>query len=328
MNYTKLDLQPNTNTELNTLIEVSSSNLNSKIIEVSDDFFSPVTDLIKPTPPVSKKGQFGPNGALYDGWESRRHNSTYDYAIIKLGCPSATIKFLDIDTTHFNGNEGQAASVYGIYKPNEDVVRINDESWFEILPVVKLGPSQQHLYKLETFSKPVTHLQLRMIPDGGIARFRAYGEINAVWPDNLDEILDLASVYVCGKVIFTSDQHFGRGDNLILPGRGKDMGDGWETKRSRVEGHKDYVIIKLGEAGYLSNVEFDTCHFKGNFPAGVKLEGLYSPNKNPSSDYDSDDWKDLLDGVVKVGPHLQHYFQITDDKNKYTHVRVTIYPGE
>ncbi len=23
------------------------------------------------------------------------------------------------------------------------------------------------------------------------------------------------------------------------------MGDGWETKRSRVKGHKDWVIIKL-----------------------------------------------------------------------------------
>lgn len=26
---------------------------------------------------------------------------------------------------------------------------------------------------------------------------------------------------------------------------GKDMGDGWETKRSREEGHKDWVIIQL-----------------------------------------------------------------------------------
>lgn len=26
---------------------------------------------------------------------------------------------------------------------------------------------------------------------------------------------------------------------------GKDMGDGWETKRSREKGHKDWVIIHL-----------------------------------------------------------------------------------
>lgn len=43
----------------------------------------------------------------------------------------------------------------------------------------------------------------------------------------------------------TSDQHFGVGSNLLLPGRGKDMGDGWETKRSRTLGHKDWVTICL-----------------------------------------------------------------------------------
>lgn len=30
-------------------------------------------------PSVSMKGQFGPNGALFDGWESRRHNPRYDW---------------------------------------------------------------------------------------------------------------------------------------------------------------------------------------------------------------------------------------------------------
>ena len=58
-------------------------------------------------------------------------------------------------------------------------------------------------------------------------------------------LFDLASVFSGGRVVFTSDQHFGVGANLLLPGRGKDMGDGWETRRSRILGHKDYVIIKL-----------------------------------------------------------------------------------
>lgn len=31
----------------------------------------------KPAP--SLKGQFGPKGALFSGWESRRHNPTYDW---------------------------------------------------------------------------------------------------------------------------------------------------------------------------------------------------------------------------------------------------------
>lgn len=56
---------------------------------------------------------------------------------------------------------------------------------------------------------------------------------------------DLAHVFAGGRVVRVSDQHFGIGSNLILPGRGKNMGDGWETKRSRTKGHTDWVIIQL-----------------------------------------------------------------------------------
>jgi allantoicase len=58
-------------------------------------------------------------------------------------------------------------------------------------------------------------------------------------------VMDLAHVFSGGRVVYTSDQHFGVGSNLLLPGRGKDMGDGWETKRSRKKGNNDYVIIRL-----------------------------------------------------------------------------------
>jgi allantoicase len=66
-----------------------------------------------------------------------------------------------------------------------------------------------------------------------------------IFPEDEGEIYDMAHVFAGGTVEFTSDQHFGRGSNLILPGRGKDMGDGWETKRSREKGHKDWAIIRL-----------------------------------------------------------------------------------
>lgn len=28
------------------------------------------------------KGQFGPTGALYDAWESRRHNPAFDWSVL------------------------------------------------------------------------------------------------------------------------------------------------------------------------------------------------------------------------------------------------------
>ena len=91
-----------------------------------------------------------------------------------------------------------------------------------------------------------------------------YGAVTPVFPPDMCQEFDLAHVFAGGRVVFTSDQHFGVGSNLIIPGRGtlttvyshdpvihrmeragKDMGDGWETKRSREPDHKDWAIIKL-----------------------------------------------------------------------------------
>jgi len=44
---------------------------------------------------------------------------------------------------------------------------VNDTRWTEILPIVNLGPSSRHLFKiLESFS--VNYVKLKMYPDGGI----------------------------------------------------------------------------------------------------------------------------------------------------------------
>ena len=51
------------------------------------------------------------------------------------------------------------------------------------------------------------------------------------------------------------------------------MGDGWETRRRRVPGN-DFIIIELGIPGLISNVEIDTCHFKGNFQIELQFKQL------------------------------------------------------
>lgn len=52
------------------------------------------------------------------------------------------------------------------------------------------------------------------------ARFRVYGHVAPVFPIDTSEPFDLAHVFAGGSVEFVSDQHFGVGSNLILPGRG------------------------------------------------------------------------------------------------------------
>jgi allantoicase len=139
-------------------------------------------------PSVSMKGQFGPTGALYDAWESRRHNPSFDWyvkhvgmtddrVIIKLATDFAHIHYVDIDTSHFSGNEAPESSVFGITLSEDELklghhVKINskDSRWTEILPVTGLGPNSRHIFELGTEGKEGkwSALMVRMIPDGGM----------------------------------------------------------------------------------------------------------------------------------------------------------------
>lgn len=55
------------------------------------------------------------------------------------------------------------------------------------------------------------------------ARFRVYGLVQAVFTGDVSESVDLAHVFSGGRVVFVSDQHFGVGSNLLLPGRGEEV---------------------------------------------------------------------------------------------------------
>ena len=150
--------------------------------------------------------------------------------------------------------------------------------WTPVLPITPLGPAQRHLFLLSSATAAFTHLKLTMHPDGGLGRFRAYGHVHAP-PLLTSASIDLAHVLHGGTVTGESDQHFGRGGNLILPGRGVDMGDGWETKRSRGrlgKGLGDWVVLRLAQRGWLDWVDLDTSHFVGNFPESAALHGIVS----------------------------------------------------
>ncbi|KAH7929828.1 Allantoicase [Leucogyrophana mollusca] len=301
--------------------ELSSVALGGKVVAVSDEFFAEAFHLLRVEPAPKLTGQFGPNGALYSGWETRRHNPSSDWCIIKLGTTGTLVGF-DIDTSHFNGNEAPEVSVEAVLSSTE-VGAPGDAEWTEILPGVPLGPSSRHLFTIPETSR-FNYVKLNMYPDGGIARFRTYGYVAPVHPADPAEPFDVAHVFAGGRVVFMSDQHFGAGSNLILPGRGKDMGDGWETKRSRQKDHKDWVIIKLGTQAMLSTVEIDTNHFKGNFPESIELHALQSADDVPDSD--SAQWTSILPRT-KLGPHRRHFFQLEGGQGvEYTHVRVTIHP--
>ncbi|KAL7412531.1 allantoicase-like protein [Mrakia frigida] len=316
------------------LTEISSVSLGGTIVSKSDDFFSPASDLLKIGPAIAYPGVFGKNGSVMDGWESRRHNPEHDWVIIKLGPPAATIRGFDIDTAHFAGNEAPSASVDALYSPN--TVPTNDcLLWTSLLLPQPLGPSSRHLFELTSSSSiPFTHLRLNNIPDGGIARFRAYGTVVAPHPsaglqpwDRVEKgEVDLAHSFNGGRVVWSTDEHYGGAHYLLLPGRGETMEDGWHTKRSRTPGHSDSAIIQLGSKGTINELNIDTHHFIGNFPAGVAVHAILSEEEVPPLELESG-WTQLL-VRSKVGPHAEHFFEVDDaSKNQiFSHVRMTIFP--
>ena len=80
-----------------------------------------------------------------------------------------------------------------------------------------------------------------------------------------DEKVDLAAMENGGLPLAANDEHFGRVANMLAPGRARDMGDGWETRRRREPGY-DWSIISLGTPGVIEEILVDTNHFKGNYP--------------------------------------------------------------
>ena len=95
-------------------------------------------------------------------------------------------------------------------------------------------------------------------------------------PDSEYTLLDLVSANIGGVCIGYSDAHYGHPRNMIKSGRGKDMGDGWETARRldrpailladkegilQVPG-SEWAAFKLGLPGNVRAVEVDTNHFK------------------------------------------------------------------
>lgn len=225
-------------------------------------------------------------GAWYDGWETRRHNpEPYDWVVIKLGVASAVIHGVEADTVFFVGNYSEKAELQATYAPagsggpgDEEITKQDFAGWETILPPRACGPSQRRAWRIVDSStpglKPYTHVRLLMYPDGGFGRLRLYGHaIPPGIPAQVQQastqerlVEELSSALVGGLALSASDQHFSPCSNLLLPGREKDMGDGWETARSRTPGHVDWAIMQLGLPGSVVKVVVDTKDFRGNFP--------------------------------------------------------------
>jgi len=309
-------------------IDLLSEKVGGKALACSDEWFAPCSNLVKQGRGISKPGLFVDTGQWMDGWESRRSYGRerssgldHDWCILRLGIPGV-IRGIDIDTNHFRGNAPEFVSVEAA-NVKGDIDETTE--WVEILSKSPSQPHSQNLFEINN-DRQWTHVRLNIFPDGGVARLRIYGQPKAN-PDNFieGELLDLASVTNGARSLLCSDMFFSSADNMLMPNRGINMGDGWETKRRRDE-HNDWCIIKLGLAGSIRKIILDTAHFKGNYPDRFSLLATHTDR----DDIDANDiaWQTAIPETKLYADHEHLFIRELEvpPEAEFTHVKVNIYP--
>lgn len=299
-------------------IQLEQPRLGTRVTVATDEFFAAKERLIQPAEPVFVDGKYDDHGKWMDGWESRRRRTPgFDFCIVRLGVPGI-VRGVDIDTRYFTGNYPPQASLDACVSEDDEP----DGDWTEIVPMTEIAGDAHNFVPVES-EQVWTHLRLNIYPDGGIARLRIYGEVRPELEDTGD-IVDLVALKNGGRALSASDEHYGSMHNLNVPGRGVNMGDGWETARRRGPGN-DWVILALGRPGVVERIEVDTAHFKGNYPDRVSIEAATFASHDAAA-ADSERWQTLLP-ESKSHMDQQHYFESElNDIGPVSHVRLSIYP--
>ena len=206
-------------------INLADPRLGAAALVATDEFFAPMARMLSPQPPEWRAGIYDDHGKWMDGWETRRRRGLgHDFCIVRLAAP-CTLTLLDIDTSHFTGNYPPFASVEACRvegNPTETT------AWTELLARSALRGNQSNCFEVAS-AQVWTHLKLHIYPDGGVARFRAYGTVHHDWNKSAaaGDLIDLAAALNGGRALACNDEHYGAKGNLLLPGRGLSMADGW-----------------------------------------------------------------------------------------------------
>jgi allantoicase len=305
-------------------VNLADARLGATALATSDDFFAAKERMLNPEPAVFVPGKYDTNGKWMDGWESRRKRvAGHDWCTLRLARPGI-VHGVDLDTSHFTGNFPPAASIEACHLAEGDPDASTE--WHSLLPAQNLSGNRHHYISIDG-ARPCTHLRVNLFPDGGLARLRVYGvpEFDANSHDS-DGLIDLIAALNGGTVVAANNQHFGFASNLLLPGRGVNMGDGWETRRRREPGN-DWCIIALARPGKIESIEVDTCHFKGNYPDRCSIQATAQAGGTAESLVtQSMFWAPLLPEQKLQMDHQHYYKNEIAPHSAISHVRFNIFP--
>ncbi len=144
-------------------IDLAAMENGGHVAGCSDAFYSSPSNLILP----------GLARVMGDGWENaRRRGPGNDFVVFGLAAASR-LRHVEIDTSYFVGNAPGWVELSGASGTSAA-----DLSWRSVLARTRVQPDTRHRFLIEEQAE-VTHLRLDVFPDGGLARFRAFGEVTA-----------------------------------------------------------------------------------------------------------------------------------------------------
>ena len=218
-----------------------------------------------------------------DGWESRRRRTPATTGASSRSACAGVVRGVNVDTRFFTGNFPSHCSIDAL-----DATR-------PLRPAVLCRPKARrgrrscrnrrsrgdgdNFFAIDE-RRPWTHLRLNIFPDGGVARLRVYGEVDG----RLDARSRRAAApsisrrsgtaaWCSARATCTS----ARKDNMIMPGRATNMGDGWETRRRRGPGSRlgDRPARRAGHDRDASRSTPTTS--RATIPDSASLEGCLAP---------------------------------------------------
>ena len=306
-------------------VNLASPRLGAEVVFASDEFFGAKERMIQDAEPVFIPDKYDTHGKWMDGWESRRRrDGGHDYCVIRLDT-RGVIEGFDVDTQHFTGNHPPHVSIEGAL--TEDHTH-EDTQWTELVPKTAVN-ADSHNYIEADCPDRFNHVRLHIYPDGGVARLRVYGHPLPAWErDGPAGVHELSAIANGGRIVGYNDAHYGTPWVILTPGRGADMGDGWETRRRREPGN-DWIVVALGAAGTVERLEIDTAHFKGNYPDRASVEGILLAGGGDESGLlgEGAEWRCVM-AEEKLEMDKIHTFEgdRVRDIGPVTHLRLSIYP--
>ena len=142
-------------------VDLAAMENGGRVVGCSDAFYASASNLILP----------GRAASTGEGWENaRRRGPGHDHVTVALAAAGA-LRHVEIDTSRFIGNAPGQVRLLAADAPDAP---LPESAWREALPLTRVQPDTRHRFLAGGVA---THVRLEVIPDGGLARLRVYGEI-------------------------------------------------------------------------------------------------------------------------------------------------------